>query len=141
VPGRRGCGDGDQDPPEVDWPPPEPEPGCEAEPKPLDELELPEFEFELLELELFEFELFELELFELELFELELPVLRLAFPLLLLEDEPLDVLAWLELPDWLVELVWWVEPGRATATAPAATTLAKPTAAVVAFSRYRPRSR
>jgi hypothetical protein len=133
----------------VDWPLPEPEPGCWAEPKPLDELELPLLELpelelpelELPELELPELELPELELPELELPEFELPVLRLAFPLPLLEDEPLDVLALLELPDWLEELAWWVEPGRATATAPAATTLAKPTAAVVTFSRYRPRSR
>lgn len=34
-----------------------------------------------------------------------------------------------------------VEPGSATATAPAATTLAKPTVAVVAFRRRLPRSR
>jgi hypothetical protein len=34
-----------------------------------------------------------------------------------------------------------VEPGSTTATAPAASTLAKPTVAVVAFSLRRPRSR
>ena len=101
----------------------------------MEELELPEPEFELPEFELPEFELP-----EFELPEFELPVLRLAFPLPLLEDEPLDVLALLELPEWL-EVLAWVEPGRATATAPTATTLANPTAAVVAFSRYRPRSR
>jgi hypothetical protein len=97
----------------------------------LEELELPEPEFELPEFELP----------ELELPEFELPVLRLAFPLPLLEDEPLEVLELLELPEWLEELVLWVEPGRAAATAPTATTLANPTAAVVTFSRYRPRSR
>jgi hypothetical protein len=90
------------------------------------------------ELELLEFELPELELPELELLDFELPVLRVAFPPL--EDELLDVLALPELPDWL-EVLTWLAPGRATATAPTATTLANPTAAVVTFSRYRPRSR
>lgn len=59
--------------------------------------------------------------------------------------EPLD--AWLpedevparELPEWVTAAC--VEPGRAAATAPAASTLAKPTVAVVAFSRRLPRSR
>jgi hypothetical protein len=45
----------------------------------------------------------------------------------------------LELPE--VVAVWCVEPGSAAATAPAATTLAKPTVAVVAFSLRLPRSR
>jgi hypothetical protein len=86
---------------------------------------------------LLEFELLEFELLEFELPEFELPVLRLAFPLV---DELLDVPALPELPDWL-EVLAWPAPGRATATAPTATTLANPTAAVVTFSRCRPRSR
>ena len=81
---------------------------------------------------------------ELELLpEFELLEPRLAFPF---PPDPLpeDVLTLLELLEWLDELealVWWVEPGRAAATAPTATTLANPTAAVVTFSRFRPRSR
>jgi hypothetical protein len=43
--------------------------------------------------------------------------------------------------DLLEEVVPCVEPGSTTATAPAASTLAKPTVAVVAFSLRRPRSR
>jgi hypothetical protein len=56
--------------------------------------------------------------------------------------EPEPVLA-VPLPDELREevTVLCVEPGSATASAPAATTLAKPTVAVAAFSLRRPRSR
>jgi hypothetical protein len=46
-----------------------------------------------------------------------------------------------ELVELLEDAVLWVEPGSAAATAPAATTLAKPTVAVATFSRWRPRSR
>jgi acetyl-CoA synthetase len=89
---------------------------------------------ELLELEL---ELFdELEpLDELELFdELEPP------------DEPDLPADWCELPDDFVPAdpvlaEACVEPGRRRATTPAAATLAKETVAVVAASRFRPRSR
>lgn len=44
-----------------------------------------------------------------------------------------------ELPG--VVTLWCVDPGSTAATAPAAITLAKPTVAVAAFSRRRPRSR
>ncbi len=48
----------------------------------------------------------------------------------------------LELDELFVEVVvLCAEPGRTTAITPAVTTLAKPTVAVVAFSRRRPRSR
>jgi hypothetical protein len=108
----------------VTWPPPFDCTGAEAGAwRLVDEFE----EFEELE-ELDEFE----ELEEPDEFEelvpesSELPVLVLALELL-------------ELPE--VVAVWCVEPGSAAATAPAATTLAKPTVAVVAFSLRLPRSR
>jgi hypothetical protein len=52
-------------------------------------------------------------------------------------DDVLPVLD--ELLEWVT--VVCVEPGSAAATAPTATTLAKPTVAVAAFSLRRPRSR
>jgi len=96
-------------------------------------------EFELLD----EFEDFD------EFPELEEPALlaelefepRLAEPSL---DVPLprDDVPVLVLVDELPVLVLvCVEPGRTAATAPAASTLAKPTVAVAAFSLRRPRSR
>jgi hypothetical protein len=90
----------------------------------------------------------------LELLELE-PLLELLFELLF-ELEPVDVLVWFvvlcaDVPECPVcDTVWCVtvvpppdvaacaacvEPGRAKATAPAATTLANPTAVVAAFIR------
>jgi hypothetical protein len=103
----------DQEPPEVDVPLPELDDGAEPELSPV-ELEL-------------EFELFEL--FELELELLDFELVSLDFELEVVE------------PLLLVAVLECVEPGSPTATAPAATTLAKPTATVVTFSRYRPRSR
>jgi hypothetical protein len=69
-------------------------------------------------------------LFELPVFELESLEFELDPDGLVVDDEP----------EFEVPVVW-VDPGRPSATAPAATTLAKPTAAVVALSRYLPRSR
>jgi hypothetical protein len=101
--------------------------------------ELKPLEPELLELELLEL-LLELELLELELdepeldepeFELDEPVLALElFELELVEDEPVFV--------ELLEL--WVEPGRASASAPAVTTLAMLTTVVAERTLSRPRS-
>jgi hypothetical protein len=106
--------------------------------------------FELFdEFELFEFEEFD-ELDEFDEFaereEPELPAepeseLWLALPSL---DVPLpeDDVPVLVLADELPELVLvCVEPGSTAATAPAASTLAKPTVAVAVFSRRLPRSR
>ena len=73
------------------------------------------------------------ELFEPELVEPEPDVLE---PLLVLGPEPLDVD---ELP--LVDEALLVAPGRTSATAPAATTLATPTVTVVVLIRPRPRRR
>jgi len=69
--------------------------------------------------------LLELMPLELELPELELPELEPE----LVEDEPefVDVEP---VDDEPVDVVLWVEPGRARASAPAATTLATPTAVV-----------
>jgi hypothetical protein len=102
----------------------------------FDELELLD-EFEELDELLDEFE--ELEepalLPELE-FELWLPESSLDVPLLR-DDVPVLVLV-----DEVPALVLvCVEPGRTAATAPAASTLAKPTVAVAVFSLRRPRSR
>jgi hypothetical protein len=99
-------------------------------------------EFELFELDEFD-ELEELDEFdepeepellaELE-FEPALPLLDVPLPE---DDVPVLVLA-----DELPELVLvCVEPGRTAATAPAASTLAKPTVAVAVFSLRLPRSR
>jgi len=64
---------------------------------------------------------------------LDVPLPRDDVPVLVLADE-LPVLV-------LVLVLVCVEPGRTAATAPAASTLAKPTVAVAAFSLRRPRSR
>ncbi|MFY9931368.1 MAG: hypothetical protein WAK82_25550 [Streptosporangiaceae bacterium] len=124
------------------WPLPELDVGAEPELKPpeleLPELELPELELEEeLEPEDPEFEEDEPEPeVELEPFDPELvpedPVLVDPEPE---PDEPVPVEAEPE-----EALVLWVDPGRANATAPAATTLARPTAVVVDRTRARPRS-
>jgi hypothetical protein len=54
-------------------------------------------------------------------------------------DAPLPADELVELPEEVTAL--YVEPGRTATTAPAATTLAKPTVAVATFSLWRPRSR
>ena len=110
-------------PPEVTWPPPLDCTGAEVGAWRL----LDEFE---------EFEEFD-ELDEFE--ELEEP--DESEELVPESSEPpvAAALELLELPE--VVAVWCVEPGSAAATAPAATTLAKPTVAVVAFSLRLPRSR
>ena len=111
------------------WLLPELDVGAEPELNPLEfelfELELEPFESELFELELFEFELELFELFEFEPDELE-PVE--------LEDEP--ELA--EVPVEDSEAALWVEPGRPSATMPAAATLAKVTVVVVDRTLARP---
>ena len=98
---------------------PELELGVLLELMPL-ELELPELE--LPELEVPELEVPELEVPELEVPELDVPEPELDVPELVAEEpvdeEPVDV------------VVLWVEPGRARASAPAATTLATLTAVV-----------
>jgi hypothetical protein len=108
-----------QEPPEVAWPEPELEPGLDDGLPRL--LELPE----LAELEL---EPDEPELDEPELVLPELVLPELALPVLLL-DEFVPVEALLD------------EPGSASATAPAASTLATPTVAVVATTRPLARRR
>jgi hypothetical protein len=100
------------------------------------------------EFELFEFEEFD-ELDEFDEFdefdEPEEPELlaELEFePALPLPDVPGDDVPVLVLADELPELVLvCVEPGSTAATAPAASTLAKPTVAVAVFSLRLPRSR
>jgi hypothetical protein len=108
-----------QEPPEVAWPEPELEPGLDDGLPRL--LELPE----LVELEL---EPDEPELDEPELVLPEPVLPELALPVLLL-DEFVPVEALLD------------EPGSASATAPAASTLATPTVAVVATTRPLARRR
>jgi len=96
---------------------------------------LPELELGvLLELMPLELELPELELPELELPELELPELDEPE---LVEDEPefADVEP---VDDEPADVVSWVEPGRARASAPAATTLATLTAVVAERTFSRP---
>jgi hypothetical protein len=98
---------------------------------------LPELELGvLLELMPLGLELPELELPELELPELELPELDEPEPELV-EDEPefVDVEP---VDDEPVDVVLWVEPGRARASAPAATTLATLTAVVAERTFSRP---
>jgi hypothetical protein len=113
-----------QEPPEVAWPEPELEPGLDdGLPRLLELPELVELELEPDEPELDEPELV---LPELVLPELVLP--ELALPVLLL-DEFVPVEALLD------------EPGSASATAPAASTLATPTVAVVATTRPLARRR
>jgi hypothetical protein len=117
----------------VTWLLPELELGVELEPKPL-ELELPE-------LELPELEVPELELPELEVPELELPELADDEPEFdvpepdvpepeLVEDEPEFVDEEPVDDDPVAVVLLWAEPGRARASAPAATTLATLTAVV-----------
>jgi hypothetical protein len=110
----------------VAWLPPEPEVGADPELKPLE----PELELELDEPEPAEVE--PVEPVEPEPAEVE-PELA--------EDEssePDDS----DEPDEVepVELVVWVDPGRAKARAPAVTTLAMVTAVVVDRTLLRPRS-
>jgi hypothetical protein len=113
-----------QEPPEVAWPEPELEPGLDdGLPRLLELPELAELELEPDEPELDEPELV---LPEPVLPELALP--ELALPVLLL-DEFAPVEALLD------------EPGSASATAPAASTLATPTVAVVATTRPLARRR
>jgi hypothetical protein len=120
----------------VAWLPPELELGEEPELKPPElELELPEPEFAELEPEPVELEpeLAELDPEFAEL-EPELPELEpeLAEPELAeVEPEPLDVLDVLDA---------WLDPGRARASAPAATTLATVTVVVADRTLARPRS-
>jgi hypothetical protein len=104
----------------VAWLLPELELGAEPELKPL-EFELDEFELELEP----EFEV-ELEPVEVEPDEVE-PV-----------DEPAEV--GVEEPDD-EDVVWCVDPGRASVTMPAAATLAMVTVVVVDRTLARPRSR
>lgn len=99
---------------------------------------------ELLELELLElFELLEL-LPEFEEFEFDEPLLLAAFELLAgacpVELDELDELD-VPLPAELLVADACVEPGSTATTTPAATTEAKDTVIVVAFSRRRPCSR
>jgi hypothetical protein len=116
-----------QEPPEVAWPEPELEPGLDdGLPRLLELPELVELEPDEPELDEPELELPELALPELALPELVLP--ELALPVLLL-DEFVPVEALLD------------EPGSASATAPAASTLATPTVAVVATTRPLARRR
>jgi len=111
----------------VAWLLPELEVGAEPELKPL-ELEL-EFEFEEPEFEVEDDPELELEL-ELELESEDVPLFEEDPELV---DEPVDV-------EEGVAVVC-VDPGRARATAPAATTLAMVTAVVVERILARPRSR
>jgi hypothetical protein len=116
-----------QEPPEVAWPEPELEPGLDdGLPRLLELPELVELEPDEPELDEPELVLPELALPELVLPELVLP--ELALPVLLL-DEFVPVEALLD------------EPGSASATAPAASTLATPTVAVVATTRPLARRR
>jgi hypothetical protein len=114
-----------QEPPDVAWPEPELDVGVDAGLlRPLLELEL-------------------LELFELlELLELEPDVPDVPDVPELLEPEPVLPVLVPELLDVeLVDEALLVVPGSTSATAPAASTLAAPTAAVVVLIRPRPRRR
>jgi hypothetical protein len=123
-----------QEPPEVAWPEPELEPGLDD--GLLRPLELPE----LVELEPDEPELDDPVLAEpeLELDEPELVLPELALPEL---DEPELVLPELLLDEFVPVEALLDEPGSASATAPAASTLATPTVAVVATTRPLARRR
>jgi hypothetical protein len=101
------------EPPDVEWLDPELELGADDGLPRLPELELPD----------------ELELDPPEFAELP------PLPDDELPEEPEEVLP----EEEAVEL--WPEPGRLRATAPATATLAMPTAAVVVWTRLRPRSR
>ena len=113
-----------QEPPDVDWAVPELDDGVD------DPLLRPELE----ELELDE------PVLELDEPELDEPEPTLAEPELWVpDDEPVDpVLPEVELCDEDVPLL---EPGSVRAMAPAVTTLASPTVAVVVLIRLRPRAR
>jgi len=112
----------------VAWLPPELELGEEPELKPPElEPELVEPEFAELDPESAEPELVELELEEPELVEALEPELDEEFDVPV-EVDPLDV-------------VLFVDPGRARASAPAVTTLATVTVVVVDRTLARPRSR
>ena len=115
------------------WLLPEPDVGLEPELKPLApfELELEPVELEPVEPEPDEVQPDELEPDEEEPDEPELED-EPEFVELPVEDEPDDTEE--------DEPVWWVEPGRARATAPAATTLAMVTAVVVERTLAWPRS-
>jgi hypothetical protein len=117
-----------QEPPEVAWPEPELEPGLDDGLPRL--LELPE----LVELEPDEPELDDPVLEEPEP-ELEDP--ELVLPELVPPELALPELAWPELllDEFVPVAALLDEPGRASATAPAASTLATPTVAVVATTR------
>jgi hypothetical protein len=130
--GRTGWGGLHHEPPEVAWLPPELEIGEEPELKPLEPFE---FELEPFELEPFELELEPFEL-ELELFELEPDEEEPEFT-----DEPEPELVDVEPDDAEDVAVLCVDPGKARATAPAATTLAMVTAVVAERTLARPRSR
>ena len=123
------------------WPPPLDWTGVFAGacrvPELLEELaEFEELEFEELEFDELEFEFAEPDP-EFVPDEAALPEPE-PEPRFVVDEPPVRALA-----DELLVLVTaaCVEPGSATATAPAAITLANPTVAVVAFSRRRPRSR
>jgi hypothetical protein len=128
-----------QEPPEVAWPEPELEPGLDDGLPRL--LELPE----LVELEPDEPELDDpvLEEPELELEDPDVPEVpeldepELVLPELVLPELALPELAWPELllDEFVPVAALLDEPGRASATAPAASTLATPTVAVVATTR------
>jgi len=127
----------------VTWPPPEVDDGAEPELKPLElELELEPLELEPLELELeLELEPVELEPLDPEPEEVEPePELEEVEPEPELEDEPEPEPA--EVPDEPVEeeAVLCVDPGRASATRPAAATLATVTVVVADRTLARPRS-
>jgi hypothetical protein len=110
----------------VAWLPPELEVGEEPELKP------PELDPEFVDPESAEPELAELEPVELEPEEPEAEEPELVEPLAPELDEPVEV-------DPL-DVVLFVDPGRARASAPAVTTLAIVTAAVVDRTLARPRS-
>jgi hypothetical protein len=116
----------------VAWLLPELDDGAEPELKPLEfelelELELEPLEFEPLELEPVDVEPFEVEPFEVEPFEVDEPEL---------DDEP----GVPDEPDDVEVEVLCVDPGRASATMPAAATLAMVTVVVVDRTLARPRS-
>ena len=113
------------------WPPPELDDGAEPELKPLElelELEL-EPDFEPVEPEPVEFEPVEPEPLELEPDEVEPE-----------EDEPELAEPPVDEPDDVEDAVLCVEPGRASATIPAAATLAMVTVVVADRTLARPRS-
>ena len=122
----------DQEPPDVDWAAPELDDGADD---PLLRPELEELELDEPVLELDE------PVPELDepVPELDEPDPTLVEPELWVPDEPVDpVVPEVELCDEDVPLL---EPGSVRAMAPAVTTLASPTVAVVVLIRLRPRAR